>query len=397
LTKHTLNVFSFLCIFVANLLFATHEDTVFEEDKDTTVLIKVLLEENLEGALIDVQGSYKVYNPEKNKVISSGSKGKRYYLQTTETGLKWGEGYPGIYQIRIEPNDSESSILINGIQYKGSIEAYNINSKIQLVNILDVEDLLISVLSEHFFSKKYHSITYDALSIIARTNFYHAVAKNSNPYWDLLASEINYCGYASKGIHSDIERAIIATKNLILTFNDQPFATTWTENCAGHTASFQSIFRKKFSGPEGVAVAYAQKERMQNRWKCTLSKGELAKILSLDTITSIDLFCDQSTKKVYALRIASKNKFVEIPFDEFQKLIGKNRVLSNDFTAHVVKEHISFDGYGKGFGVGLCLFSADYMAKSGNSTPQILSHFYPTTHLVKLGYIPDSFKETQKE
>lgn len=373
----------------------TQQEALFEERKNAVVFAKVLLEENLDGVLIDVQGAYKVYNPQNNKVISSGSKGKRYYLQTTETGLKWGEGYPGIYQIRIVPTSSESSILINGIQYKGSIEAYNINSRIQVVNILSVEDLLISFLSDSFSAEKYENATFDALAIVARTNFYHAIAKNANQFWDLLASEINYQGYGAHGVNPAIERAVIATKNLILTFNDQPFATTWTENCAGQTASFQSIFRKKLTGPEGVSVSYAQKERLQNRWKCTLSKTELANALSLDGISSIELYCDPSTKKVYALRISSHSKFIEIPFTEFQKAIGLNRILSNDFTAHLVKEHVLFDGYGKGLGVGLCLFSADHMAKFGNSAPQILSDFYPSTHLVKLGYIPESFKENK--
>lgn len=378
-----------------NSLLATQVEPPFDEKINATVYAKVLLEENLEGVLIDVQGSYKIYNPENNKLITSGSRGKRNYLQTTETGIKWGEGFPGIYQIRITPVSEESSILINGIQFKGSIEAYNINSKIQIVNVIDVEDLLISVLSETFFADKYHNATFDALTIVARTNFYHAIAKNSNPFWDLLASEISYKGYAARGVSPAVERAVVATKNLILTFNEQPFATTWTENCAGQTASFQSIFRKKLSGPEGVAVSYAQKERLQNRWKCSLSKGELAKALTLDTISSIDLFCDPSTKKVYALRISSPSKFIEIPFVDFQKLIGAHRILSNDFTTHLVKEHILFDGYGKGLGVGLCIFSADHMAKFGNTAPQILSDFYPGSHLVKLSYIPDSFKDNK--
>lgn len=382
-------------LFLTTALIGTQQEPSFDENKNAVVNAKVLLEENLEGVLIDVQGSYKVYNPENNKVLSSGSKGKRYYLQTTETGLKWGEGYPGIYQIRITPTSPESSILINGIQFKGSIEAYNINSKIQIVNVLNVEDLLLSVLSEQFFAEKFQNATFDALTIVARTNFYHMIAKNANPFWDLLASEINYKGYAGRGVSPAVERAVLATKNLILTFNEQPFATTWTENCAGQTASFQSIFRKKLSGPEGVSVSYAQKERLQNRWKCTLTKTELANALSLDGISSIELYCDPSTKKVYALRISSHAKFIEIPFIDFQKAIGLNRIISNDFTTHLVKDHILFDGYGKGLGVGLCIFSADHMAKFGNSAPQILSDFYPGAHLVKLSYIPDSFKENK--
>ena len=112
-----------------------------EADDEGVVTVKVLIRENVEGALIDVSGGYKVYNPENGKVLSSGFQGKRYYLQSNSVGLKWGEGYPGIHQIKISPKNKKTTILVDGIQYKGSIVVYDIDSKIQIVNEVDVEDV----------------------------------------------------------------------------------------------------------------------------------------------------------------------------------------------------------------------------------------------------------------
>jgi peptidoglycan hydrolase-like amidase len=53
---------------------------------------------------------------------------------------------------------------------------------------------------------------------------------------------------------------------------------------------------------------------------------------------------------------------------------------------------------GRGYGVGICLFTADQMAKIGDSAPQILSHFFPESTLVKLNTLPKSlFTNEAKE
>ena len=378
-------------------LFGAFEDGSYKieanGEETVPVFVKVLVAENIEGALIDVRGSYKVFNPENGKQLSSGFKGKKYYLQTNTAGLKWGEGYPGIHQIKIVPSSQNTSILINGIQYRGYVEAYDINSKIQLINEVDVEDYLRSILSHEFANKKLSPAVYDAIAIAMRTHVYSVVARGFNPYWDIHSKEVNYFGEGQTKINPDMERAIYATKGLIMTFQDRPFCTDWTENCGGKTANYESIFRKKGVGPEGVLVGFAQKERSDFKWKCTLSNQELAKKLKMNHVDEIDLYQDPTSKKVYAVRFAEKKHFVELTYFDFQKLIGDSRILSTDFTVKLVKDDILFEGYGKGMGVGICLFSAEQMAKNGRTMPQILAEFYPSTHIVKLSRMPSSFKK----
>lgn len=381
-------------------LFGAHEDGSYQieanGEESIPVYVKVLVAENIEGALIDVRGGYKVYNPENGKQLSSGFKGKKYYLQTNTAGLKWGEGYPGIHQIKIVPANQSTSILVDGIQYRGYVEAYDINSKIQLVNEVDVEDYLRSILSHEFATKKLSPAVYDAIAIAMRTHVYSIVARGFNPFWDIHAKEVSYLGEGQTKINPDMERAILATKGLIMTFQDRPFCTGWTENSGGKTANYESIYRKKGIGPEGILVGYAQKERGASKWKCTLSNQELAKKLKMNRVDAIDLYQDPTSKKVYAVRFSEKKHFVELTYFEFQKLLGESRILSTDFSVKLVKDDVLFEGYGKGTGVGVCLFTAEQMAKNGNSMPQILAEFYPSTHIVKLSRMPASFKKNQE-
>src|SRR5689334_7667720 len=65
--------------------------------------IQVLLEKDITEALIEVTGPYNLFNPQDGSRIASGLLGKRFIIRETENGLKWGEEFPGIHQIYIQP------------------------------------------------------------------------------------------------------------------------------------------------------------------------------------------------------------------------------------------------------------------------------------------------------
>lgn len=52
------------------------------------------------------------------------------------------------------------------------------------------------------------------------------------------------------------------------------------------------------------------------------------------------------------------------------------------FTAKKTKEGVTLTVYGKGHGVGMSQYSADYMARQGSSYEEILAHFYSGTKLI---------------
>jgi stage II sporulation protein D len=376
----------------------THPSSKYEAiDNEGVVELKVLVGENVEGALLDLRGGYKISSLETKQVLSSSFFSKRNYLQTLPSGLKWGEGFPNVNKIKITPKNEASTFLVNGIQYLGSLSVYNVNGKLQLVNELDVEDFLASYLCSEFSSTNYNKNTYDALAIVARTALYASVTEKLNSFWDIKGSEYHYEGLVSVHPNSLVHKSIKATKGLILTYEDTPFHTTWTENSGGKTASYSSIFRKRCKGPDGVAVAYAQKEREVHRWKCNMVNQDLSTLFDLKKIHSIDLYQDPQSKKVYGIRFADEKNIIELSFKKFQEILGKNRILSNDFNVHIIRDYVVFNGYGNGFGVGLCLFSADQMAKCGDSSLQILSNFFPGTSLVKLTQIPESLMIYKEE
>jgi SpoIID/LytB domain protein len=61
--------------------------------------------------------------------------------------------------------------------------------------------------------------------------------------------------------------------------------------------------------------------------------------------------------------------------------------LSNDLTVTLKGREVVFNGYGKGLGVGLCLYSASAMAQNGEMADKILAKFYPQTELANLSVV----------
>lgn len=367
--------------------YSTHSEMNFSvtgEEKPAT--IKVLLKQNIDGALIEVKGSYKVYNVEKNKYLSSGFKGKRFYLFPHSDGIKWGEVYPGIYQIRLVPTSADTTILVDGIEYRGCMEIYNIDNKVHIVNEIDVESYIKSTLSSCFIDGVSKNIL-DAVAIVARTDAYYLALKNHDSFWHVKSDQVKYYGNANTLINPFIDRAVDATKYLVMIYNEGPFPSTWTKNCAGKTAAYSAVFRKRVKVPDGVEAVFAKKDRNENIWTYKMDKEKFAKLMKINRVTGIELFTDPFSAKIYGIRIKDGNHQKDLDFFEMQRILGEKLIKSNDFTVRIEGPSILFQGYGEGCGTGLCLYSAAEMAKRGDLIPQILAEFFPYTRIQKMiGY-----------
>lgn len=352
--------------------------------------IKVLLERDVATALLEVKGPYHIFNPHNGRRETSGLLGKRFMIHELEEGLKWGEKFVDTHQIEIRPRSPETKIFVNGIQYSGSIFVYGCAEKIHIVNEVEIEDYVKAILSPEQTSLEPEVLS--ALAILARTNAHFQAEKNQSKeiLWHVAATDVGYQGSALMIPNSPIDRAVETTRNLILVHpsdgKTSAFAATWTENSAGKTASYQAIYRRDGHAPDlGVDAPHAKLARNEHQWKCHLSKKALAQLLDVQKITSIKTFIDPQSNKVYAVRVDDGSQTLDIDFFTFQKTVGANRIQSNDFNVSQQEDGFHFTGFGKGHGVGLCLYSANALAQNGYNAVKILSKFFPETYLQNLG------------
>jgi len=356
--------------------------------------IAVLLQKDASEALLEVKGPYTIFNPKDGSKITSGLLGKRFLVHSAANGLKWGEEFLGIYQIYLLPKSEKDSVLVNGIQYEGAIAIFLIDGKINIVNDLGIEKYVKSTLTSQFTYPLENEVM-SAIAILARTDAYFHVEKNKSSIWHVDAKENGYFGSALKTPDSFIEKVVDSTKDLILAHSNHgrnlPFPATWTEHSAGKTASFSAIFRKDHPFMDhGVEASHAKLDKTDSRWQFSLSKKELANLFSLPEIRAVELFVDKESKRAYAVRITGPDYHEDLSFFDFQKKLGKERLKSNDFAISVKDQRVLFSGFGKGHGVGLCIYSASAMAQNGENALKILSKFYPETFLLNLSAIPGS-------
>jgi stage II sporulation protein D len=375
--------------FAPSLFAKALEMPVDETQKGKPTTIKVLIQDSESEALLEVKGAYKVYCPHTQVLISSGSYAKRMPLKAQKAGLFWGDSFPGTFGMRIVPSNNQSTILVNGLQYKGCVEVYDVNGKIRVINEVDVENYLRSCLATQFFHITEAEVL-NALAIVARTNAYYQVHHFPQAPWHVVAKDVHYTGNGAILQHMPLEQAIAATRHAVLLYKSEPFPTSWNENSGGRTTSFASIHKDNSPAPEGVSIDGMESERLKNAWSFQVSKAEIAKLAELSKLAHMAVFSEKDSGKVYAVKLSDEQGTKTLDFTSFQKALGTSRLKSNDFTVEVLDHAIRFKGFGSGDGVGLCVHTARLMAKEGFDAKHILAQFFKDTSLQKVRSLPPS-------
>ena len=388
----------YLLLFVMIPFLAFTKEFVKTPKRETgkPATIKVLLEKESDGVLLEARGSYTIFNPENGKKVSSGSRGKRFYLYPHEEGIKWGENYLGIFQLQINPTSANTTFLLDGVQYRGAIEVYNVEGKLCVINEVDVESFVKSTLTEELNGEFFPPNVMDSIAIIARTDAYYKALMNYDAFWHVTANECNYHGSGLTLQNLDVDKGVDNTRYLVMTYEGQPFPGSWTEHSGGKTASYSNIFRKNTSTPGGVDVPFAQKTKSDTQWSLTVDTQELAKVVKTNRVTGIDLFVDHFSGRVYAARLHDGMHQEDVDYMKLQKALGVDNLKSNLFNVSIKGNIAVFEGYGVGPGVGLCLYSAKQMAERGDDAPEILAEFFPGITVEKMRAYPVAIVSAHK-
>lgn len=342
--------------------------------------VRVLLCREQEAVLIEARGRHIVYDPSTLLEISRAATSKRARVIPTAQGIQWKELFPSMQQIRIVPGDSQSTLLINGIEYRGCIEIYNVGNKLNIVNEIDAERYLKSTLTFQFPQDLDEEVA-DALAIVARTQLLASIQNRNHPYYDVEASEVLYQGHALTMQNLTLDKAVQRTHEVILTYQGKPFQATWTGHSGGKTADYTAVFRKNLASPPGVTSPFAANARDKSAWSFTLTKAQFEQALNTAPIHSVHLYQDPKSEKIYGMKVQTPEGSKDLDFFKLQSLLGAHRLRSNDFSMKLIDNEWVIRGFGEGHGVGLCLFSATAMAENGATAQKILNTFFPGTQL----------------
>ena len=156
---------------------------------------------------------------------------------------------------------------------------------------------------------------------------------------------------------SNAARATVATRGLVLAYQDHTVAAMFTRSCGGRTRTPQEVGLSGQSYPYFSAVCdYCR--RHPAHWVRHLAQADAA---------DIDLGKHKENTRL-----------------EIGRRFGWDAVPSNNFVAHSDATGVVLDGTGEGHGIGLCQTGAKAMAQSGATFREILDHYYPNTTLANL-------------
>jgi stage II sporulation protein D len=180
--------------------------------------IRALIVRESAGCFLEVHGRYNIIDPFTGKPLSSRFSSKSHYIQPVADGIKWGENFPGIYQLKIIPDNSDITISVNGIEYKGEIIVYQVEGKLNIVNEVDVDDYIHSQISslhkDHIEGMTSESIA--ALVIAARSDAHYKLGRSKSPYFDVIADQEGYEGHAATTPGSHLAQVVEKSRAMIL-------------------------------------------------------------------------------------------------------------------------------------------------------------------------------------
>jgi Stage II sporulation protein len=187
----------------------------FKKDSSQTPSVRVLIAMDQDSIQVEVDGPFKGYDPRTGETLIINKIGKNTTMQVIDAGLKWGEDFPGIHQLLIVPTDKSTRILVNGVEYPGSMYFYDVDRKLSVVNKIALESYLASVLTPTYQKREPEELL-AAIAITARTNVYYLAENPKNPYWAIDGQQVGYRGIVDTSASPAINQAINDTKHMVL-------------------------------------------------------------------------------------------------------------------------------------------------------------------------------------
>lgn len=336
------------------------------------------------------QGSVTI-SPAAGKGMAQTETGKSVSLAAGQSyDVRWQNGafLVGREKLRgeiliIRPSDkSDGGLALDGRRYRGSLELRHRGAGLTAVNIVPVDDYLLSVVPEEM-PTDWPAEALKAQSVAARSFARKSRGRHAAEGYDLCTT--THC-QLYKGIASEktaSTAAVRATRGEVLTYGGQPIEALFHTDSGGMTESSEDVW--------GSHVPYLRAVRDTPMgtmpWSKTMSKADLEKKLAakghnigrLRAIELSPLAVGRAAKdrtasgRVKAMTVTGTKGSVTLSGTAWRSLLGLKSAL---FDAKLTKDSVTFMGFGAGHGLGISQWGAKRLAEAGKSYADILHHYY---------------------
>ncbi len=288
--------------------------------------------------------------------------------------------------IIVEP-ESEPLIL-NGMPFRGSMIVKKINDTVFIVNILSVDEYLISVVPGEI-PANWEQEALKAQAIAARTfTYYHiSTQRNRDAIYDLDATAASQVYRGISDEKPQTTAAVRETSGQVMLYDDKPVLAYFHSTCGGKTIDNSYVWEKsRLPYLQGTQCGFCT-DSTKYEWESELTLDEirnslLKKFPAIGSIRNIS-FKKKDDRVVEVLLHHSKGS-CRMSGNNFRLLFPAEKIRSLYFVSKKIKNGLALKGHGWGHGVGLCQWGARGMAKRGYNSRDILRHYYTGVKITRI-------------
>ena len=300
---------------------------------------------------------------------------------------------PGYLKLHVERS---GSLAVNGRNYRGALLVIpGKSNRFTLINELDLESYLRGVIAGEVPSH-WPETALRAQAIASRTYALWRMKTSLKRQYDVTADIYSQIYAGAGGETKATDKAVAATRGVVMLYNKMLFPAYFHSCCGGHTADAYTVWREyKISPLSGVKSEYCRHTPAFS-WRQHFTENFIVKALKKhNPKLKLSNLTDIVRKDIGPSGHASRVKLVfsegdyEITADALRKYLGTDKhgflaLRSTKFTLAHRKGQFWFLGKGNGHGVGMCQWCAFEMAKQNFSAGRLLAHFYPKSKLWRL-------------
>jgi len=290
-------------------------------------------------------------------------------------------------QLNIRPCNGYLNYVGNA--YGGSLLLLYQNNKVYLINVIELEDYVVSVLRTESWPGWPLEVN-KVFAIACRSYAMHMIMKSQVqklPYH--IRNTNKHQTYTGMHTRADLRLAVEQTTGIFLSYDNEPIIAMFDTCCGGIIPRYM------------VGVDFAKAPYLARSYACTHCKR--CKIFSWQahySLPSLELILQKEVaplKQLLTVRIGKKDKaqitqeVVLVGKSGWHTVSGKkiysllkDKVKSFSFTVTKKGKNIVFAGRGYGHHLGICQWGAREMVRDGWDFKRILDFYYPGTIFMRL-------------
>lgn len=312
------------------------------------------------------------------------------FLLPSQSKADTADGVSGYMVIPQTDKKGNQVVVVNGKLYRGALwlkpglqDASSDSSGITVINIVDLEDYLLSVLPSEMPSS-WPLEALKAQAVAARSYAIANIGKHSRDGYDLRATieDQVYSGVSSENANSN--RAVAETEGLILKHEGKPVSAFFHSTSGGSTEVAEYVWGRPV--PYLRMVPDYDDMSPHFAWSRKVRVDDLARAIGADLgqLSSFSIVSRTPSNRVQDTVLVGANGSKTVSGETLRKVF---KLPSTNFNIVCKDNTLEFLGRGNGHGLGLSQWGARALAEHGYNAAQILTYYYKD---VSVDYVADS-------